>query len=119
VNPDCCLLCGRVGLVHRHHLAGRPGPGRPYFDPDLVLLFCQPCHTGAGGVHALLRTEGLAWPRPGEDSLGYRLRRVGFHARLQADSGRSFVLDPVSAEALAMLVFEACEMFFITERGEV
>jgi len=117
MNPDCCLLCGRAGPVHRHHLTGRRGPDRPYFDADLTILLCPRCHTGAGGVHALLRTEGLAWLRPGEDSLDYRLRRFGFHARLLADSGRSFNLDPVSAEALAVLVFEACEMFFITERG--
>ncbi len=107
MKAGVCVLCGWVGPISLHHITGRPGPGRPYLDPDIVIPLCPPCHTGTGGVHPLLRVAGLAWPRPGEDLDAFRLRRLGFHARLASAAGRRFVLDSKPSDAFAGVAFGA------------
>jgi hypothetical protein len=59
-----CLICGRIGPVQFHHLAGR------IYAPRLGAAACRRCHTylhgrlAAGGIdlrHALLTPEVRAW----------------------------------------------------------
>lgn len=105
--PTACSLCGAVGPVHAHHLTGRPAPGAPYGDPDLVVAVCARCHGAAGGLHQTLRTLGVEFPAPGVDVLAHRLRRTAIHAELVAEVGRPLVLAPKSARGLAALLREA------------
>jgi len=103
-----CSLCGARGAVHGHHLTGRAGRGGPYVDADLVLTLCPRCHTGAGGVHQVLRTVGLEWPGVGP-LVAHRLRRVAATAELVADTDRPFVLTSGSTRALAALLRETAD----------
>jgi len=112
-----CSLCGHVGPVHAHHLTGRMERDGCYLDSALVLPLCPGCHGAAGGVHPILRACSLDFPRPGADLLSHRLRRVGLHAVLLADTGRPLALDPSSSRSLAALMFEAADAFRIDERG--
>ena len=105
--PSACSLCGRVGPVHAHHLTGRPAPGAPYGDPDLVVAVCARCHSAAGGLHQTLRALGVEFPAPGVDVLAHRLRRVAVHAELVAEAACPLVLVPRSARGLAALLREA------------
>ena len=96
-----CLTCGTGSLLHRHHISGRLHPSGPYFDGALTVNLCQPCHTVE---HVILRSVSAEWP--GESSLEHRVRRVAMIVRRTADSGRPFVLSPVSAGGLASLLFD-------------
>lgn len=102
-----CSLCATAASVHAHHVTGRSIRGGAYLDASLTLKVCSACHTGAGGVHPLLRTVGVEWPAPGVHPLAHRLRRVALHAELLADADRPFILAPVSSRALAALLREA------------
>lgn len=101
-----CALCGVRGPVHRHHVTGHAARGRSYLDDYLVLALCPCCHTGAGGVHQVLRAVGLEWPGAGP-MISHRLRRVAVTAELVADAEQPFVLAQGSTRALAALLREA------------
>ena len=46
-----CLLCGRGGLLHTHHIFS--GPYRKASTKyGLVVPLCMACHTGPRGVHS-------------------------------------------------------------------
>lgn len=105
-----CALCARFGLVHAHHVTGRPEPSGPYFDPALGLDVCPSCHIGSGGLHPTLRAASLDRLPDGAHPVAHRLRRVALHAVVVADAGRPFTLGPGSARGLAVLLREAAEL---------
>ncbi len=105
IHPPSCLLCGRPGSLHGHHVLGRGADGA-YLGPWLVQL-CSGCHQGAEGLHSRLR--GLAldspqaqrWPGPlGRAELG--LRRVAVLVDL-AGSGWLPVADALAGLADELL----------------
>jgi hypothetical protein len=89
---------GGERLMHRHHLSGRPGPGLPYFDAQLVVVLDPVAHVAE---HVAIRRAGLQWPAPG-DELSHRLLRVADHA-----TRRGLQLGPGASWALVELLVEA------------
>jgi hypothetical protein len=98
MNRQACLFCGHRP-VHLHHVTGRPGPGLPYLDSDLVVPLCRPCHHRE---HVVLRRLRLEWPTT--DVLRHRRLRVGEHLGRLADADRWFAADPPSTRALSRLM---------------
>ena len=51
-----CVYCEADRAVERHHLSGRIAPRGDYFDPELTLALCIPCHRAD---HACWRGLGI------------------------------------------------------------
>nr|DAQ66447.1 MAG TPA: HNH endonuclease, GmR87, NESG, Structural Genomics.6A [Caudoviricetes sp.] len=51
----CCLVCGREGTVHRHHIIHGRGKRKQQETPYSVIPLCPACHSQVHGKqgHAL------------------------------------------------------------------
>lgn len=77
VIGDCdkCFICGRYGILERHHCIG--GSNRKNSETDgLCVMLCKNCHTGRDGVH--MQPANSMWlkrmaQRYAMDELGYTI----------------------------------------------
>jgi hypothetical protein len=103
-----CVLCGR-SPVEWHHVTGRLAPEAAYFDRSLVVPLCKRHHDRE---HELLRRRRLEFVPLGADLLGHRLARLLEFIGRCAESGRHFVVEPVTpwgdaVSGVYALLFEA------------